>query len=290
MLEEPIITSDILVPDDYLDNYDGFEDDWMSTSSMSTFQKCQIMGKFKYLDRIPESIGVRRTAGSGAHKGRETNLKQKVESKEDIDVDQVKDAARDYVSVQFDSHEVHVEREFEGKSKEDAKGISVDFAVKMAENDREIFQPKIFPIAVEESLAFRYPGISRIIVGKLDDREPNNVIGDFKTGKKRFGQAKTDDAMGLTTYGMLVYATTGEIPSGYRIDNVVVTVAGNMSNGTYKTTRTKEQLQRQLDRFALWDKLINQGIFAPSNPEEWWCSQDWCGYWKICPYRSNIKK
>jgi len=30
---------------------------------------------------------------------------------------------------------------------------------------------------------------------------------------------------------------------------------------------------------------IKTGIFPPTNPDSWWCSEKWCGYWDdVCPF------
>jgi len=224
------------------------------------------------------------TAGSGAHKGREINLRQKIESHEDLPFEDCQDASRDYVNNSFDTKEVQVEQEFDGKSKEDAKGITVDLAVEITRKDREIFQPEIQPVQVERSLAVEYPEMSRIIVGTIDAEEGGEVVRDLKSGKRAYGQSKADDSMALSTYGVLLTATSGKMPSEYLIDNVVASGKSPVKTGAYRTTRTKEQLERQLRRFASWLKVVDSGMFAPCNPEHFKCCPQWCGYWPRCPY------
>ena len=275
------------IPDDYIATYDGFSKLWISSSALACVMTCGLKFKYKYIDKLSGAINIRMTAGSGAHKGRQHDLEQKIESHEDLSPDECTDAARDYVTNAFDGNEVHVEKEFEGKSKDAAKGITVDFAVDMASKDREVFLPEIQPAKVEEPMAVDYPGISRTIVGKTDVIDTDDVIRDLKTGKRSYGQAKADDNMGLTTYGLLYYALNQELPSGYAIENVVASGKSPVKTNVYESERGVDRLQRQLDRFAYWCRVIDSGIFGPADPCSWFCSESWCQFWAQCPCRSH---
>lgn len=276
------------VPDAYLGNYDGFEKLWISNSAMSTFMECGMQGKFRYIDKIPGTTNVRLTTGCATHRARQVNLKQKIESGEDLPTGECTDAARDDVNNSFNASEVRVEKEWDGKSVEDARGIAVDLAVEMAQMDREVFLPEIHPTAVEETIAVSFPGLSRIVVGKFDVREEglDDVIRDLKTGKQAFGQSKVDDDSGLTTYGLLLKATTGKRPDKYMIDNVVAKSGKPAKTNAYITLRSERQLQQQLARFALCLDNISKGAFMCCNPNHWLCSADWCQFHHICPYKA----
>lgn len=274
------------VPDSYMVNYNEFGDNWLSTSALSLLMMCGQAFMYKYVLKRPEPIGVRMTSGSGAHKGREVNLKQKIETHEDLSVEEVTDACRDYCQKRFEENEVQVESEFEGKNKEQAKGISTDLAVEFAVKDHEAFQSEIQPAGVEETMAVAYPGLTRIIVGKVDVVQEDGIIRDLKTGKKAYGQAKADSSMALSTYGMLKKAETGETPKGYTIDNVTESKSGCKHN-LYPTLRTDGQLQQQLRRFIAWNKVIEAGLFGPANTEHWKCSKNYCGYYSQCQYRGD---
>lgn len=275
------------IPDGYLENYDGFQEEWMSTSSMTLAMMCGMAFRFKYIDNLPEPKSIRLSTGSGIHKAREANLFQKIESHEDRPLQEVTDAARDAINETFDKNPISIEPEFEGKSEKEARGIAVDMAVEMAAKDYEVFQPSIQPVAVEETIAIKYPALKRIIVGKLDVRT-EAAIHDLKSGKRAFGQSDADTEPGITTYGMLRKSETGEAPASYYIDNVVATGKSVCRTNAYRTSRTDAELDRHLSRFAAWARVIDAGNFAPCNPKDWKCSQAYCGYWQsICPYAAN---
>ena len=83
------------VPNAYMAEYDGFEKEWISTSALSCLMMCGIRFYYKYILREREPINIRMTSGSGTHKGREINLSQKIETQENLKLDEVKDATRD---------------------------------------------------------------------------------------------------------------------------------------------------------------------------------------------------
>lgn len=271
------------VPDEYLLTYDGFADEWISTSAMSLMMVCPHSFYLRYILKLKEPGSVRMTTGFAVHKAREVNLKQKVESHEDISSEECTDVARDKVNERFGDTEIHIEPEFEGKSLVQARGICVDLSIEMAAKDRDVFHPLIQPVAVEEALAVRYPGVSRLIVGKLDARE-TGAIRDLKTGKRAFGQSKVDDNMGLTTYGMLKYSSDGELITMFDVDNVVCTGKTPAKANAYRTTRTKTDYMRHLNRFAKCCDVIGAGRFMPCDPSHWKCSDAFCGFWWMCEY------
>ena len=271
------------VPNAYMAEYDGFEKEWISTSALSCLMMCGIRFYYKYILREREPINIRMTSGSGTHKGREINLSQKIETQENLKLDEVKDATRDDVRKRFDSNDFSAETEFEGKSKKQAVDISTDLAVELVTKDFEVFQEDMMPIAVEESMAIQYEELDRLIVGKIDVREDNYKITDLKTSKRAYGQAKADDSMGLSTYGLLCLVEHGQMPMEYEVQNVV---RGSKACKTevYTTRRTREQLERQLLRFKAGIIAVKAGNFVPANPENWICSPTWCGYYQECTF------
>lgn len=271
------------VPDTYLVEYDGLTDDWISTSALAMLMRCGMAFYFKYILRQREPISVRMTAGSGAHKGREVNLTQKMESEENLPIDEVKDATRDDVIMRFDRNEYVATKEFEGKSKIHARDIAKDLAVEFVAEDYNAFQREIIPASVEESIAIKYEGISRAIVGKTDVREHDHSIVDLKTGKQAFGQSKADKSMALSTYGLLNLVQYGVLPPVYRIHSVSKGKTQAKAN-LYETTRTMEDVQRQLMRFVAGVKAIEAGNFIPCDSSEWICSPEYCGFYHTCPY------
>jgi len=270
-------------PDAYLAQYDGFEEQWLSTSALSCLMSCGVCFQKKYIERQPECVHVRQCAGLGAHKGRQVNLTSRVDEEEYLPVAEVLDAARDDVNHRMTTSDYAETSEFEGMGADQARGVAVDFAVEMAETDYHEFQLSLVPEAVELSIAVRFPGLSRVIVGTVDDLMPDKGIVDLKTGKRAYGEARAKNGMGLTTYGMLVFAKYGIVPPYYEIQNVVRAKTKCTTN-VYQVSKTKEELERQLRRFLRACEVIDSGMFIPCNPEDWKCSPEWCAYWQTCEF------
>jgi hypothetical protein len=279
------------VPDNYTAEYDNIvTDEWISNSALSLLMSCGYAFHYKYILRLPEARGIRSTAGSGSHKGREVNLKQKIDSGVDLSVSEVCDAARDYVHKAFDENPIQPDDEFEGKPKSQLRDIATDFAVEIAVVDLEEFQPVIEPKLVEHRMAVKFPGMSRTLVGMCDNVEMNDDVRDLKSSKRAWGQKKADDAAGMTTYGIMRYAETGKLPGNYFIDNVVASGKKPARSNALVTVRTKAQLEQHLERFIQWDKVINAGVFGPCDPEAWRCSKAYCGFYMHCPFGDEKHK
>jgi hypothetical protein len=64
-----------------------------------------------------------------------------------------------------------------------------------------------------------------------------------------------------------------------------MTEAGNVSINVQESTRDAADIEQLKGRMALTLAAIQTGVFPPTNPDNWWCSERWCGYWDgICPF------
>jgi len=187
------------------------------------------------------------------------------------------------VNRRFEKNDWAVTPEFEGKSKEDARGIAVDLAVEFSSEDYEEFQTSIQAKVVEEPLAAEFPGLSRIIVGKIDLEMPDTTMVDLKTSKRAKGQSFADTSQALSTYGMLRKVTGSVAPCGYDIHNLIQGKKG-VRTEVYHTTRTEDELMRTLARFKAAMAAIDAGNFIPCSSEHWKCSEAYCGFYNRCQF------
>lgn|GEM_PF-1702563 len=271
------------VPDSYAATYDGFEQEWISTSSLSLMMMCGIAFKLRYIDRIPEPINIRQSAGLGVHKGRQTNLAHWIHTEQYLKSSEVKDATRDDVNERFETNEYAATEEFADKSKQAARGIAVDLAVELTAVDYSEFQVNLQPAAVELPLSVQFPGVKRLIVGKIDNVLTDASVVDLKTGKRAYGEDRAQKSMQLTTYGLLVHAKFGKLPPDYRIESLA-RGAKNVTTNVYHASRSVEDLERQIARFNRACDVIDSGVFLPCNPEHWKCSREYCGYFDMCEF------
>lgn len=275
------------VEDDYLAQYDRMGPDWISSSALVLLMTCGIAFRKRYIERIPEPRNIRAVIGTGAHKGREVNLKQKVESQTDLAQDQTMDAARDSVNDAFDVAEIMMDDDFAGKPREVARGQAVDISVSCAELDYRTFQVGIMPKEVEVVKRVEFPQLGMDLVGKLDVVDLDDWIHDLKTGKRAKNERFVQTDPGLTTYGVLKYCTDGSLPNGYTVENVVAGSKGVRAL-TFTATRTEEQLNRMLARYHAAMLLIKAGRFIPCSPGFWKCDPRYCGYHPTCEFASEV--
>jgi len=122
--------------------------------------------------------------------------------------------------------------------------------------------------------------------GRMDIEVPDGVI-DTKTSAKapnaqdmRYGSIANQ----LTTYVLAKKIETGKIAKNIRFDYLVKTKKEKyVPMVTERTQEDLDRLVRLLDRTI---RDITEGHFMP-NPNGWWCSKSWCGYWDRCPYFSG---
>jgi hypothetical protein len=272
--------------DSYLSEYDnGYGDQWISSSMLALMMMCPVAAYRKYILRDPEPRGVRAVTGTSAHKAREKTLTSKLNEGKSLDLDTCKDIGRDSVNEAFQQAEIMLDNEYEGKSKEDARGLAVDTAVSFVAADNETFIPAIDPVAVEFKLAVAHPDSKRVIVGKLDCLDVHVDVCDLKTTNLRpKNQDFADTDMGLTTYGLLVMSHYNRIPHQFKVHNLCRKKNGEVQALELTTTRTAVDLKRQLARFVQAAKCMDTGVFMPCNPGNWKCSPEYCGYWKKCEF------
>jgi hypothetical protein len=123
------------------------------------------------------------------------------------------------------------------------------------------------------------------IMGILDLADDRDFIRDNKTASKSPNADAAIKSQQLTVYALLFRAFTGRREQGVALDTVVMTEAGNLSVKVQESKRDWTDIQSLKRRLEVTIAAIKTGIFPPTDPEAWWCSEKWCGYWDdVCPF------
>jgi len=257
----------------------------MSITQLSMYQKCGVQYEFRYAMGIKIPPGVQQIRGSAVHRSIAYNYRQKIGSKEDLPPDVLKDVAAQAVDESF-AGEVLLQEEEETVGVAKLRDATKDTVVGMTQVYREKLSPQIQPVAVEEHVTVTpdpklYP---RALTGIEDLVDSNRIVHDTKTAAKKPNADAADKSQQLTMYSILEKARSGQAPAGLALDTLIETASGNRSVDVQVTQRTAEDANRLLLRLTTALHGIEAGVFIPTNPENWWCSQKWCGYYRICPY------
>jgi len=161
-----------------------------------------------------------------------------------------------------------------------------DQTVQMVGVHHEEIAPGIQPIFVEKRITLK-PDPEKFpvdLVGILDLVDDKDFIRDNKTASKKPNADAVEKSQQLSVYALLFRALTGRKESGVTLDTVVRTTAGKISTEIQTSTRDGADIERVKRRMEIALLAIKSGIFPPTNPSNWICSERWCGYWSICPF------
>jgi hypothetical protein len=99
-----------------------------------------------------------------------------------------------------------------------------------------------------------------------------------------------DDSDQLTTYALASLVLDQKLPDLMVLDYLVYTPARHDTKYVpSKTTRSMEDINTFLNRFSNAVHAYRTGIFVPAKADWWGCSEQYCGYWNMCPYAKRPK-
>ena len=246
----------------------------------------QLRRRYFLNEIIPPSIAACR--GTGVHSANKINLRQKIQTKSDLSLSDIKDATRDGYIAATQKNGVFLTRE-DQSAKKRLLNEGLEDALRCAKVYRELVAPKLQPIAVEEKFTIDV-GLSLLLAGIMDYQEVPR-IGDLKTTTKTWPENRIHQEIQPVFYSF-VHEHEKKIRPEF-IYHILVARRG-------KTGPTSEALQEQtmtatdgdyralVAKLRMFCKIVEMGIFVPANPTSWWCSEKWCGYYLTCPYQGKV--
>jgi len=166
------------------------------------------------------------------------------------------------------------------------KGETIDDSVRLSRLHHREVAPNIEPLAVERYFKIELKDQPMDLVGRIDV-EIEDGIKDLKTSAKSPNAQEMRHgpiANQLTIYALAKKIETGKIPKHLQFDYLVKTKKEKYV--AMPTERNQEDMDRIIRLLDVTIKDITAGHFMP-NPNGWWCSKRWCGYWDRCPYWSG---
>lgn len=254
-------------------NLDEPIDVW-SGSSLNTFLRCAKQWEYAYVYRYRRPPRLRMVLGTAAHFAAEVDLRQKIETHEDLPIDDLLDA----YSTSYDEEAIEAEPE-----KDETKTGVKDKGVKSVKFWRASIAPQIQPSLVEEPISFIINGMPW--TGTMDLVDEDDVVVDHKFVGKTPSSA---DAyiLNMVGYAIGFRKATGRVESQVRLDHVVA-----LKEPKYTPIRSDGPVPDQsIVAFAeiveTAQRSVNAGLFPPNGLKSGACS--WCGYRDICPaYRDS---
>lgn len=271
--------------------------DSVSYSQVAMFMRCPKQWEHRYVLNIKRPPpGVDAAIGIATHKSAEMNLSAKMQGGA-LTAEDAAQAARDELGKVWegdaarDIDPVRLETEDKLRGERIVKGEAIDLTVKLARVHHSLVAPKIHnPIAVEMPFRFAVADLPKDVIGYIDvveqfgkDNE-QRAVRDLKTRSRKPAEGAEHSDLQLSVYGLSILAAEGKIPEVFIIDTLVKRAKGDPEPFSTPTTRTREQLQITLDRLRLTVAAMDSGLYPPTTPDNWCCSEAWCGYWEVCPF------
>lgn len=141
----------------------------------------------------------------------------------------------------------------------------------------------------EQDTAMMEPWLDDVLVIRDTKTSAKSPTKSLMDGSKDPGIA--DDSEQLTAYAVASQVIDGRLPDLMVLDYLVRTPKDHkLKYVPTKTTRSLEDTQVFLNRFANAVQAYKSGTFVPIRQDAWQCSQKYCGFWDRCPYAKRPKQ
>jgi hypothetical protein len=257
--------------------------DHISHTQIQMLLKCGIQYEFRYVNGkiAPPSASLVR--GKCGHKTLEKNFKQKIESKQDLPVDELKDTFSD--EWEKSKYEIAWKtKEMGDLSPAKAGGIFKDSGIAMIGKFHEEQSPVIYPVAVEDPFEILFEGGYPKLIGFTDRIDEGEEIGEVKFVSKspNADDARTDIQLTIEEFGYRM--KYGRPPKKLKKQFAISTKEPKTLSQEVEH-RDDATINRLMWRIQASMMALQKGVLTPAPHGAWWCSENWCGYWNQCKYR-----
>jgi len=244
----------------------------LSHSKVAMLSKCPRQFYYRYILGYKIPPNAFRNFGGAYHKTLEANFKHKVESGNDMSIEQVKDIFTD----EWKSASAEVEWNYEDEREENFSNRGVDLVGTYVKD----IAPKRNPSHVEYEFKVSLPEIDRPFVGVIDLVLQENYMSDHKTSTRRWPKDRANNELQPTAYYLAFEEDFGVEPKGFVYD--IAPRTGKPQIQVVQTARTQVEKSEYLERLKIVEDSIEKENYPKTNPSNWYCSSRWCGYYGAC--------
>lgn len=250
-------------------------------SSLSMALRCGEQFRRRYMlgEIIPPSIAAAR--GTSLHYANEVNLRQKVKTKKDLPLSDLKDAARDKFIRTLEKG-VFLPKNQQGE-KTNLLNEGLNQSIQLTSLYRREVAPEINPIEVERSFLIDI-GLDLPIAGRID-HEQTAKVDDLKTTTRSWSPARIYKEIQPVFYSIAHQYEFGERPL-FRY-HIMVALKRQPKHQLQSRTCTDNDYHALVSRIESFLKMLQAGIFLPAEIGAWVCDPKWCGYFTTCRYVGN---
>jgi hypothetical protein len=261
----------------------------MHQSQLSMLSKCGLQYEFRYVKGVLAPPGIALHIGTGTHAGANANMRSKIETGKLLPIGAVQEEAKKGFIAAWDKDGCKLEAEEKILGVENVKGAALDMVVRLAALHATELAPKLNPAKTEETWRLELKGYPVDLVGTTDLKEVNKKVRDLKTSGKSPDKTDAEDSEQLTMYALAERTLAGEKGDvQVALDVLVKTKIPKVV--TLESYRTDDDFREVLERVGRAARVIETGAFFPADPQSWWCSAKWCGYYDRCPHGARQRK
>jgi len=156
--------------------------------------------------------------------------------------------------------------------------------------------PPIEPYLIEETMearlaVFEEEDYEIVLVGTPDVFTQDHVLWDWKTSGRPWKDGKAEASIQIPLY---IYLVEQNYDVDIRQGNFFIYNRGSEEWTLHETYPSEEFVDSSLARAIEYGRLMHAGIYPATplvykwgKPERgWYCSEQWCPAWKICPYKN----
>lgn len=246
--------------------------DTLSHSKVAMLSRCPRQLYYRYILGYKIPPNAFRNFGGAYHSTLEANFIHKMESGEDMPVEQVKDIFTDEWKRASDE----IEWRYEDEREEAFSNKGID----LVGNYVEDVAPHRNPTHVEYEFRVSLPEIDRPFVGVIDLVTDTKFMVDHKTATRRWNKHRAHKELQPTAYYLAFEEIFGELPGGFLYD--IAPRTGKPEIQTVETGRGRIQRMEYLERLVLAESAIEKENYPKTDPSNWYCSHKWCGYYDHC--------
>lgn len=264
-----------------------------SASQLAEFERCGVLYKMRRINMVsfgPTSPMVR---GLALHHAVALNYDQKIETRRDLALDVVLDAAatraRDLMHADQPLHLTRGERQVGRAAVRDSV---VDQVVRMSKRYHLERAPHVQPVLVEHRVTMTSRESFDVVV-VLDLATDEDEVWDLKSREARPPRGGEEHTSPQLTLQWAAYSQVmGKPPRSVGLEFVHApkNPAAHARLERLASTRTRADVDDVTRRLREADAAIRRGDFRPANPEtDWWCSEKWCVAWDVCPFVAGLR-
>jgi CRISPR/Cas system-associated exonuclease Cas4 (RecB family) len=236
----------------------------LSPTQVRTFLDCSAKWWFRYGLRLPEPKTSSLALGSAVHETLAENFRQKIDTREDLDIFGL--------AALFRQSWARQKEEAVFDPDEDADQLWL-LGEQIVRKYVEEAAPSIDPAGVEFEVSGRIGGVP--VRGYIDLMDVHGAVIEIKTAARKPPGVPFDHALQVATYRSLSPHASGEA----RLDVLVKTKTIQLAQHRYTVTESDLHAVRVL--YPLVQDGIRSGLYFP-NRRSMLCSRRHCAFWRHC--------